>query len=464
MLEWCRRCGLKLDDLDRLNAIHIAGTKGKGSTSAFISSILTKYADGGDDKAPTKVGLYTSPHLRFVRERIQINNAPISEQDFADSFFQIWDRLQESAKTDPIPEDQPQTPVYFQFLTILAFHTYLKQGVDTAIIECGIGGEYDSTNVLKHPTTTGITALGIDHVMMLGDTVESIAWHKAGIMKPGAPIYTIEQPGNANAVLKQRAEERSTELHVVSQSPEIANGSITLGLAGEFQKSNASLAVAIAGSHLRALGHTDIDTASKLPEKFVRGLETVRFDGRCETRREPGIVWHIDGAHTIESMEVACTWFASCVNNAQDRKSETRPRPRILLFNQQSRSGEPLLKKLHEVIADKTGGESLFTHAIFCSNLTFESTGYRPDLVSINANSAEVNSLEVQQKLAKAWAEIDPSTEITVVRSIEGAIALARKIVTEAACKQDVRVFTVGSVHLIGGVLEVLESDGVASG
>src|SRR5436189_2410383 len=112
-----------------------------------------------------KIGLYTSPHLRFVRERIQINNTPLSEAQFARYFFETWDRLESSAKAIGMsPTDPGAKPVYFRFLTLVALHTYMSEGVDAAIIECGIGGEYDSTNILVKPVTTGITSLGIDHV------------------------------------------------------------------------------------------------------------------------------------------------------------------------------------------------------------------------------------------------------------------------------------------------------------
>ncbi|OAX81349.1 hypothetical protein ACJ72_04302 [Emergomyces africanus] len=172
MIEWCQKIGYQPSDLNRLNLIHIAGTKGKGSTCAFISSILSQYLRSAPESFPpdtprpriSKVGLYTSPHLRFVRERIQINNEPLSEQQFAKYFFEIWDRLEASAKaTGMDPADPASKPVYFRFLTLMAFHTYICEGVDAAIIECGIGGEYDTTNIIDRPIVTGITSLGIDH-------------------------------------------------------------------------------------------------------------------------------------------------------------------------------------------------------------------------------------------------------------------------------------------------------------
>ena len=205
------------------------------------------------------------PHLRFVRERIRINNEPISETLFAKYFFQVWDRLENVARKEgkPPSEITAAKPVYFRFLTLMAFHTYIQEGVDTAVIECGIGGEYDSTNIIVTPTTTGITSLGIDHTSLLGETIEEIAWHKGGIMKEGARVFTAPQPIKAMRVLTQRAEEKRVELKVVDVDSRLQD--VRLGLAGDFQQVNASLAIQLAAAHLMALGHTNPIPLSRYP-------------------------------------------------------------------------------------------------------------------------------------------------------------------------------------------------------
>ncbi|KAG9649953.1 putative tetrahydrofolylpolyglutamate synthase, partial [Aureobasidium melanogenum] len=163
MIEWVKKLGYEPADFDRLNAVHVAGTKGKGSTSSFVSSILGQYVAQGK---VSKTGLYTSPHLRFVRERIQINNKPLTEEQFAKYFFETWNRLEAAAKAagHADPTSKETKPVYFRFLTLMALHTYISEGVDAAVIECGIGGEFDSTNILVKPSVTAVTSLGIDHV------------------------------------------------------------------------------------------------------------------------------------------------------------------------------------------------------------------------------------------------------------------------------------------------------------
>ncbi|KAF2264392.1 FolC bifunctional protein [Lojkania enalia] len=471
MLEWCRKVGYEPPDFDRLNPIHIAGTKGKGSTSAFVSSILAHYLPSASptrpSARPSKTGLYISPHLRFVRERIQIDNEPISEEKFAKYFFEIWDRLEAAAKASDASSDAPTKPVYFRYLTLMALHAYLEEGVDTAIIECGIGGEYDSTNILVHPTVSAITSLGIDHVAMLGSTLPEIAWHKAGIFKPGSIAFTAPQEEEALEVLRNRAEEKGMTLHVVDIHPSLANDEVKLGVSVSFQKINASVAIAVAAAHLRALGHSSVPdpTTSKhitLPPEFIRGLEQVHWPGRCEVRWEKNIAWHIDGGHTLESIKLTGKWFAEQIAIATYASSGAKAAPRILIFNQQTRDANALARELYNALQAgiTLGSGSPFTHVIFSANQTF-ATGYKPDLVSINTNQHDVDTLAVQKALATTWAEIDASAKVSIVRTIEEAIDTARGVAREWVGdkgKGEVMVLVTGSLHLVGGVIEVLES------
>lgn len=506
---------VKRADFDKLNPIHIAGTKGKGSTSAFISSILSQYmstsAQAGSIRL-RKIGLYTSPHLRSVRERIQINNVPLSEEDFARYFFVIWDRLEASARKAGLPVDVSAKPVYFRFLTLMALHAFLEEGVDTAVIETGIGGEYDSTNILVHPSVTGITSLGIDHTVLLGNTIEEIAWHKAGIMKPGALAFTVPQPDGAMRVLEQRAEERSVRLNVVERHPELEH--IRLGLAADYQKTNASLAIAVAAAHLRRLGFEDIPvdiTSGPLPDEFRRGLEQVRWSGRCETRREGKVTWLIDGGHTLESIRIAGEWYAHELRLMEARVGSLR---RVLIFNQQTRDAVSLANVLHQTlqaVSQRNNGHHHhhhqshphpFTDVIFCTNVTYKKGGYKADLVSLNANSQDVEELTVQKELARAWAEIETNnngssseykertkTNIQVLQTIEEAVDYVRNLVPcppprlddgrdgemtdddgkrekdekeDGREEEEVAVLVTGSLHLVGGLLEGLESKKVA--
>ena len=349
----------------------------------------------------------------------------------------------------------------------MALHAYLKEGVDSAVIECGIGGEYDSTNILTKPTVTAVTSLGIDHTAMLGTTLPEIAWHKAGIFKKGSVAFTAPQKDEAMTVLRERAAEKGTALHVVDIHPALANNEVKLGLGAVFQKINASVAIAAAAAHLRALGHVSVPDPTtvphiELPSEFVRGLEQVRWAGRCEIRRETNVAWHIDGGHTMESIEVTGQWFAEQIAAATSTATSHKL-PRILIFNQQTRDAGALAKGLYAALQNglSSASQSPFTHVIFTTNQTF-SQGYKPDLVSINTNQQDVDSLAVQKALAKTWSEIDNTAQVHVLRTIEEAVETARGVARDyakdAGAEAEVMVLVTGSLHLVGGALEVLET------
>ncbi|KAE9372974.1 FolC bifunctional protein [Stipitochalara longipes BDJ] len=465
MLAYLRKAGYSPNDFkDCMKFIHIAGTKGKGSTCAMVESILlqNKEGDGRSQKnALGKVGLYTSPHLTDVRERIRIDGNPVSEQLFARYFFDLWDRFS-SSRSDA---DLDLQPSYFRYLTILALHTFIEEGIETAIIECGIGGEYDSTNILPGDavTTTAITSLGLDHVGMLGETIEQIAWHKAGIMKQGVPAFTVKQVPNAQAVLAQRASEKGVDLAVVEASTALQD--VKLGLEGEFQRENAALAVSIATCHLRKLGIScDVSppgpTASKtLPEKFINGLETVKWPGRCQVLKDGNITWCLDGAHTTDSLRAAATWFNEYMVRSQVEVNP--PTATMLIFNQTDRDGAALLRDLMTALYTvncvgvifprhpKSGrpaqrlGRAIFTYAAFPTNTPFmASTG------------TQTVDLKAQERLASVYQSLDGNGLHMSYASIEEAVKLAKRV---SEGNEPLLVFVTGSLYLVGGVLQVLK-------
>ncbi|QIW97835.1 hypothetical protein AMS68_003353 [Peltaster fructicola] len=335
----------------------------------------------------------------------------------------------------------------------MALHHYSQAKVGTAVIECGIGGEYDSTNILMRPSVTGITSLGIDHTAILGENIESIAWHKAGVFKPGVPAFTTSQPAPAMKVLHARAEERDTTLQVAPTYTALDD--IKLGLYGDFQRLNASLAVAIASSHLQRLGYSNLpdplDTHAAMPVEFVKGLENTRLGGRCEKRADQvssDLTWYIDGGHTLESIKLAGEWFASEVLSSQDAM-------RILIFNQQTRDASALARGLFDTLAAALENGQPFQHVIFCTNTTYQRRGYKADLVSINVDNTDVESLKVQHELARTWDTSDAAANVHIFATIEEAIAKARDLTGH----QRVSVLATGSLHLVGGVIEVLETE-----
>lgn len=250
--------------------------------------------------------MYTSPDLQCIRERIQIDDQPIPENLFTQYFFEVWETLTspDTGTTTAIPKQ----PRYLQLLALLAFHTFIRENVDAAIFETHHGGEYDATNVIRKPIVTGITSLGMDHVAQLGPTVEDVAWHKAGIFKPGVPAFSAVQESGPDAVLRKRATERNTDLTFVSPSTTLPDNRRVLS--APVQRLNCSLALQLTETFLRLKDseHTlDADDISN-------GVNNFSWMGRFEIINKDCSQWFLDGAHNTLSLEQAAEWFSKNVN------------------------------------------------------------------------------------------------------------------------------------------------------
>ncbi|CAH9133423.1 unnamed protein product [Cuscuta epithymum] len=310
---------LELEEpLKQMKVIHVAGTKGKGSTCTFTESILRSCG--------YHTGLFTSPHLIDVRERFQIDGQNICEEKFLAYFWWCYDRLKDKS-SDELP-----MPTYFRFLTLLAFKIFAVEQVDVAILEVGLGGKYDATNVVEKPVVCGISSLGYDHMEILGNTLGQIAGEKAGIFKHGVPAFTVSQPDEAMCVLKEKASELDVILEVAAPLDSSLQSSVHLGLKGEHQYINAGLAVALCATWLQRSGHAEIHyvkgTAS-LPEQFQKGLANATLQGRAqiehdkvtESECEGNLVFYLDGAHSPESMDVCGKWFSLAIKDDQRQHS-----------------------------------------------------------------------------------------------------------------------------------------------
>ncbi|KAH7156340.1 Mur ligase [Dactylonectria macrodidyma] len=444
MRAYLGRIGYTPSDLDRINIVHVAGTKGKGSTCAFVDSILAQYQR--TLSVPRKTGLFTSPHLIAVRERIRINSMPISEDLFAKYFFEVWDRLEPSAAAQDGNALMAPRPIYARYLTLMSWHVFLQEGVDVAVYETGIGGEFDATNVVERPVASGISTLGIDHVFALGNTVGKIAWHKAGIMKTGSPAFTIDQVPEAAEVLRQRAVEKKVDLKALEIDTRL--GAVRIRPDAVFQKRNASLAVALAETVLRKLDVTLPPKTDLLPQEFVDGLEKVVWRGRCEVKKEDKVTWHVDGAHTSDSLKMSAKWFNDEISS--------RPGPRIMIFNQQGRSeAVDFLESIQK--ATKRDGKPAFDHVVFCTNVTFAATGYKRDFVNRQFDPADIDKMTVQHRFAEKWSSIDPGAVVKVMPTIEQSIGYARQLGEGLPEGKSVQALITGSLHLVGGALGILE-------
>ena len=293
---------------DTYPTLHIAGTKGKGSVSSMMSAIAR--ASG------LRTGLYVSPHLHTYRERIQIDGHPISRAAISDLVAEI----------QPVVETIPGLTT-FEVTTALAFLHFQRSGVDLGVMEVGLGGRLDATNVIT-PEISIITSLSLDHTAILGDTLAKIAFEKAGIIKPHVPVVTSPQAGEALDVLRRVASERDAPLTVVGEdvgweplertirgqrlrvshraAPSGFDGDYDLALLGDFQLENATSAVA-AAAVLRRTGH-----AWATPEAVRHALATVTWPGRMEILNEsPPLV--VDCAHNPYSAQTLVSslekWF-----------------------------------------------------------------------------------------------------------------------------------------------------------
>ncbi|GAB4558016.1 MAG: folylpolyglutamate synthase/dihydrofolate synthase family protein [Anaerolineae bacterium] len=298
-LSRMRRILRRLGDPHRqLRCVHIAGTKGKGSTAAMCEAVLRS--------AGYRTGLFTSPHLHTFRERIRVDGRLIP----------IDDLVQLVEECRPALESEPDRTV-FETITALAFVYFVRQAVDWVVIEVGMGGRLDATNVVQ-PDVCAITSLSLDHVDILGHTLSLIAWEKAGIIKPGIPVVTAPQANEAMNVIRQVCRDNDARLIRVGASPDADwrwHDATRIDLYGQrFSVSSAegvswpALEIPFLGGHQLANATVAIAVLAELqrrgvaiPEPALRdGLRSAVWPGRLEVLRSaPWIV--VDSAHNVDS-------------------------------------------------------------------------------------------------------------------------------------------------------------------
>ena len=269
--------------------IHVGGTNGKGSVCRYISSVLTF--------SGFKTGIYTSPHLQRFQERFIIDDQEISEQDVA--------YLVEKIK--PIVEKMKDLPTFFEIVTAMCFQYFKEKKVDYAVLEVGLGGRYDATNIVK-PIQTAITNVSLEHQKTLGKTIDIIAIEKAGIIKNDIPIVTAAQKESLD-VIKKIADVKNANITVVDNSKWIRNTSqgflikgelndynVKTKMIGEFQGENIALALGvIEGLQVQGVYITD--------ESITRGIEKTICSGRMEIINQNPLIL-LDGAHNPAGMNI----------------------------------------------------------------------------------------------------------------------------------------------------------------
>lgn len=286
---------------EAFSIIHVAGTNGKGSVSCFTAAMLQEYGK--------KTGLFTSPHLVHINERFRINGEEVSDESMVSAFNKVMKTVEKTGMPHP---------TFFEIMLAMGLVIFQEAGVETAVIETGLGGRKDATNVLV-PAVSVITSIGLDHTEYLGDTLEQVAGEKAGIIKKGVPVVFLEGEAVTNAVICQKAEEMQAHCFPVSKTDvkKIKNKNKSIAFFAEnryygkeqfsvrtealYQADNARVALKVVEL---------ICGADMTPDIMRAGLLKAEWPGRME-ETAPGI--YLDGAHneagiraflqTLQSME-----------------------------------------------------------------------------------------------------------------------------------------------------------------
>jgi len=471
------RIDIEVDDLDQLNIVHISGTKGKGSVASFCESILRH--------SGLKTGFYSSPHMIEVRERIRLNGLPLEKTKFTHYFFECYNKLMDTAN-----DHNGYMPGYFRFLTLMSFYVYLKEKLDAVIVEVGIGGSYDSTNIIRTPIVCGITMLELDHVAVLGDTIEQVANHKAGIMKSGRPTLALPQKySDAANVFVQQANERNSTLQFVPTLDSYKNSNIVLGISGEHQTTNASLAMQLCRiwmlekkdylhqfhstihNDMHELLNTPVAENNQVintfnpPTLFLQGLRHTKWAGRCEVVKRDNVSFYMDGAHTPGSIEACVKWVHSRINKDVDVSRDRIFRVLLFNINRSERDHTAILKSLSSIG---------FDYAVFCPNI-IDSNPDNNSRDMQNYNTTLDNNFRMCERNKETWLTLQPLQSQDNISTVFPCLSSAVRWVCNgrdpeiqkpvdggpevplkmAECEH-IQIVVTGTLHLVGGLMKYL--------
>jgi dihydrofolate synthase / folylpolyglutamate synthase len=377
------------DPHDRVRLVHVTGTKGKGSTCAMLASVL--------QAAGYRVGLFTSPHLVHVVERIQVDGKPITHGELAARMEEVAVAVRQLERDGP-----PIT--FFEIGTALGFLQFCYLRCDIAVIEVGLGGRFDSTNVCN-PLVSVITNVGLDHTAQLGQTLEEIAFQKAGIIKRGVPVVSGVTQEAPRSVIHRTATAMNAPLWETAEYRHEAEHR-KIALRGDHQVANAAVALATL-ARLRAAG------MSIAQDAVATGLAGLCWPARVEVIAErPAIV--LDTAHNVPSIEALVRTLAETFPSAKRRR---------VVF---------------AVSSDKEYAEMLRALAEYFTHFHLTRYGHNPRCVP-------------PEKLAAVLEAVAPGTEYTIHHTSAEAWALAR-----SRCGPDELICVTGSVFLAGELLEAL--------
>ena len=406
-LEHTRECLRRLGNpQEKFKVIHVAGTNGKGSTCAFLTSILRE--------AGYSCGLFTSPHLVKINERFQINEVNIDDETFLKAFERV------KALADELVAEGSYHPTYFEMLFLMGMVIFAEAGVDYVTLETGLGGRLDATTAVENPVACVITSISLDHMQYLGDTVAKIAGEKAGIIVPGVPVIYDGNDPDAAAVIRAKAEELGSPAYEVKREDTEIIRNTSAGIDFSFRNDyygDTVFSIPFIAKYQVMNSALALKTIEVLKEvlpvsmdKIHEGIEKTRWQGRMETVL-PGVI--VDGAHNEDGVE-------KFVETAEHFQKEY---PLTLLFS---------------AVDDKDYTDMIHT---ICSRIAF-----RHVVVTSVGGYREVPAERFAQLFTEAGC-----TSVEAVTEIEEAFAKAL-----ASKGEDGMLFCVGSLYLVGEIKDVI--------
>ena len=391
---------------EQLNIIHVAGTNGKGSVCADLTAMLME--------AGYHVGTFVSPHLTDVTERFLVDGVPVEEAGFSESFARV------KAVTDRLTAEGYAHPTFFEFVFLMAMDLYGRRKPDFVVLETGLGGRLDTTNVIRHPLACVITSISLDHTQYLGDTVELIAAEKAGIIKPGVPVVYDNNDWAAGAVIAAAADRLGSAAYGLTAEDSCWG----VSFAAPYQAMNAALAV-------KVLEILEIEGVNA--EVCRKALASVHWTGRMQ-QVAPN-VW-VDGAHNPGGIR-AFIQAVKAQNGlaVQEKQSAQQPDQ----GEQNAADMHPQIQLLFAAVSDKDYHEMI---RLLCTELS-------PERVTVVQLKSE-RGLQADA-LARQFEDAGCS-HVTAFDSTKDAL---KHVLSEK--KEGDHLYMVGSLYLIGEILEDLK-------
>ena len=391
---------------EQLRIIHVAGTNGKGSVCADLTAMLME--------AGYHVGTFVSPHLTDVTERFLVDGIPVEEAGFSESFARV------KAVTDRLMAEGYAHPTFFEFVFLMAMDLYGRMKPDFVVLETGLGGRLDTTNVIRHPLACVITSISLDHTQYLGDTVELIAAEKAGIIKPGVPVVYDNNDRAAGAVIAEAADRLGSAAYGLTAEDSCWG----VSFAAPYQAMNAALAV-------KVLEILEIEGVNA--EVCRKALASVHWTGRMQQVAPD--VW-VDGAHNPGGIR-AVTQAVKAQNGlaVQEKQSAQQPDQ----GEQNAADMHPQIQLLFAAVSDKDYHEMI---RLLCTELS-------PERVTVVQLKSE-RGLQADA-LARQFEDAGCS-HVTAFDSTKDAL---KHVLSEK--KEGDHLYMVGSLYLIGEILEDLK-------